>query len=162
MAADDTTTDEKVDFDRFTFDEDTRDVFVKKSVRWAIRGFEEAAERFGERERAGLGDPALALAEAIMWLDVLAQEAPALLGSPIIKAMTFARCRNHHWLASLIEEFPESEGDPFRWRTADFFRVADPRYANERGERAYEAVLADQVVTETLAAASRAIQTLIQ
>jgi hypothetical protein len=130
------------------------DIFVGKSVAWASEGFFQAVERFSDREAAGR-DPSHALAEAVMWLDVLAKEKPELLATPIVKAMTFARARNHHWLASLIETQDDS---PWRWRPASLFRVTDPKYANERGERAYESVLAGRAVRDTLVAASSAVR----
>jgi hypothetical protein len=88
------------------------DVRVSRSLAWAVAGFKDAADRFREAEAAGASDDAHHAAfEALSWLDSLASASKDLLGDATVRAMTFARARSHHHLASIIEL---AEGSP-RW-----------------------------------------------
>ena len=78
----------------------------------------------------------------------------SLLGDVTVKALTFARARSHHHLASIIE-LPEGSSS-WRWRRSSILPF-DPKFHNAAGERAYENVLSGNPVSAGLAAAERAV-----
>lgn len=123
---------------------------VSKSFRGPSPGTWAPVKRYHVAEEASDADAiAHALAEAIMWLDVLAEQRPELRGDAVVPAMQFARGRSHHHLASVIERPDPNE--PWRWRRSSLF-PGDPDHDDSKLERCYPAV-AGKPVRETLAVA---------
>ena len=134
---------------------DSIGVSVSRSPVWAIGGFKAAVARFQAAEESGDVDAAhQAVFEALSWLDSLLSVNKTLLGDNTVRALTFARARSHHHLASVMEL---AEGSPaWVWRRASLFPF-DRNYKNEAGERAYMSVSGKPVLSK-LAAAERAVE----
>jgi hypothetical protein len=135
---------------------DSIDVTVSRAPVWAIAGFKAAVARFRAAEAAGASDEAHhAVFEALAWLDSLASANDHLIGDVTVKALTFARARSHHHLASVIELRDGSTA--WLWRRSSIWPF-DPNYENEAGKRAYESVLSGKPVLAELEAAERAVE----
>jgi hypothetical protein len=104
---------------------------VGRSTSEAARGFDMALARLrGVISDSLSGDTYIYLAEALMWLAVLAEQRPEIRGAEDVVALVYARERAHHQLASLI--YPTDAG-LWHWRPAD--QLPTSRNEKHRGLR---------------------------
>jgi hypothetical protein len=122
---------------------------VGRSAGEAARGFDMALARLrGVIGNTLSGDRYIYLAEALMWLAVLAEQRPEIREVQDVAALVYARERAHHQLASLI--YPTDAG-LWLWRLADQLPTSrDEKHRGLRHRPLYERLLEGKPMIEAL------------
>jgi hypothetical protein len=120
---------------------------VTMPLAWMVRGYVLAVRRLtaaSTRSTGNARDLAIAVFEAINWLDSLADRCK-LRGDVKVQALTFARHRTHHqWAAAM---YYDSATQDWRWYRVEILPLAEnPKHQSQSLEPFYVQHLAERRV----------------